>query len=127
MDLSVSKHTAYRKRCETQPFYMYNIHKRSGCRTKGIRYELNGDYLEKIWTGTCPVFGTPLDVPMKHARGKGSHNTAHLDRIDPDKGYVVGNVAWISGRANRIKYNATLEELKLLVNWVEGVTTSRKA
>lgn len=127
MTKSETKSAAYRKRCDEKPFHMYNITKRGGCRTKGLIYNLDAAYLESIWTGTCPVFGIPLDIPMKQARGKGSHNTAHLDRVNPKLGYVKGNVAWISGRANRIKYDATLEELKQLVNWMESVTTSRKA
>lgn len=32
-------------------------------------------------------------------------------------------MTWISGRANRIKYDATLDELKQIVAWVERVTT----
>lgn len=63
---------------------------------------------------------------MKDAKGRGSLNTAHLDRFDPKKGYIKGNVAWVSGRANRIKYDATLEELKSLVSWMEGATTISK-
>ena len=34
-----------------------------------------------------------------------------LDRIIPEKGYVKGNVAWISGKANRIKSDYTKQEL----------------
>lgn len=37
-----------------------------------------------------------------------------LDRIVPDKGYVRENVWVISGRANRIKNDATIEELELI-------------
>ena len=117
-------HENYRRRCQETPFRMYNIHKRSGCKVKGIHYELDGEYLESLWTGLCPVFGIELNVPMKDARGKGSNHTAHLDRIDPKQGYIKGNVAWISGRANRIKYDASIEELKQLVSWMESVTTN---
>jgi hypothetical protein len=37
-----------------------------------------------------------------------------IDKIDPKKGYVKGNVWIISFRANRIKYDASLEELALI-------------
>lgn len=36
------------------------------------------------------------------------------------------NVAWISGRANRIKYDASIEELRQIVDWMERVTTIPK-
>lgn len=127
MENADKKRAAYRRRCEESPFEVYCVVKRSWCKKRGVQFDLTPEYLEGIWTGTCPVFGTPLNVPLKEARGRGSNSTAHLDRFDPDKGYVEGNVCWISGRANRIKYDATLCELKQLVSWMERVTTSRKA
>lgn len=123
MNRQQSKHSAYRKRCEEAPFRMYAITKRSWCRKREVAFEVSGEYLESIWTGTCPVFGTKLNIPMKDARGRGSDHTAHLDRLEPSLGYVKGNVAWLSGRANRIKYDATLGELKQLVEWMERATT----
>lgn len=65
---------------------------------------------------TCPVFGTPLvwsDTP--------TGDTPTLDRIIPMLGYVPGNIAVLSFRANRIKNNATLAELKQLVAWLESL------
>ena len=35
-------------------------------------------------------------------------------------------MAWISGRANRIKYDASIEELRQIVDWMERVTTIPK-
>jgi hypothetical protein len=41
-----------------------------------------------------------------------------LDRIDPNKGYIEGNVCFICHRANTIKNNLTLQEMELLLkNW----------
>lgn len=90
---------------------------------KNIPYDLDASYLEEIWAGECPIFHISLS---RNHKGRGSSNSAHLDRIDPNKGYVKGNVAWISGRANRIKYNASIEELKQIVDWMERVTTIPK-
>jgi hypothetical protein len=39
-----------------------------------------------------------------------------VDRIDPNRGYIADNIWVISWKANRMKSNATLEELKLLGN-----------
>ena len=62
----------------------------------------------------CPVLGIRLK------RGKRGNNTApSLDRKKPHLGYVRGNVAVISRRANVLKNNATLNELKALVNYLE--------
>lgn len=62
----------------------------------------------------CPLLGIPL------IRGIGSMtmNSPELDRIIPSLGYVKGNVWVISRRANTIKSDATIEEIRLLVaNW----------
>lgn len=62
----------------------------------------------------CPVLG----VTLVHGgrKGKGvQDNSPSIDRIDAAKGYTPDNIWIISQRANRIKNNATLEELQLLV------------
>ena len=33
---------------------------------------------------------------------------------------------WISGRANRIKYNATIDELERILTYMKGATTIPK-
>lgn len=48
----------------------------------------------------CPVLDTPLRY-VKGAKGGGAPNSYSLDRIDNTRGYVRGNVAVISNRANR--------------------------
>lgn len=58
----------------------------------------------------CPVLGIKLEP------GNSSHQdcSPSVDRIDSTKGYTKDNVWIISARANRIKNNATVEEIKLL-------------
>ena len=52
----------------------------------------------------CPVLGIELDY---EADGRTENNGIHLDRIDPKKGYVKGNVRAISRLANVIKQDVT--------------------
>lgn len=104
-------------------FNQYCITKKSECNSKGLSFDLTGDYLESIWTDECPIFKHPI---YKAIEGRGSHMSAHLDRIKPELGYIKGNVAWISGRANRIKYDATSAELRQIADWMEGATTISK-
>jgi len=58
-----------------------------------------------------------LGIPLKIGNGKRTDGSATLDRVLPDLGYVPGNVIVISFRANRIKNDATLDELRLLVEF----------
>lgn len=107
-----------RERYVANPFKSLHRTKKSECKKKGIAYDLTEDYLKSIWTGFCPVTGGKLSIANRVGE---HHKSAWLDRIDPDGGYVQGNVAFISGRMNRIKYNATIEELELLLNWMKKV------
>jgi hypothetical protein len=58
----------------------------------------------------CPVLG----IPLIRQKGKRNNNTPSLDRIIPEKGYVKDNVRIISWRANRLKCDASFEELEKL-------------
>ncbi len=63
----------------------------------------------------CPVLGIELDPLAKNK----ADNLPTFDRIDNAKGYVKGNVWVISWRANRLKWNSTLDELRSLVRALE--------
>lgn len=65
----------------------------------------------------CPVLGIKLE--FGHGKGRGVFNSPSLDRLDNTKGYTPGNVYVISWRANMLKKDATLAELKQLVAYVE--------
>jgi hypothetical protein len=54
----------------------------------------------------CPLLGTLLDT---YSESVDVHPS--IDRINPALGYVPGNVWIISHRANRIKSDASFEEL----------------
>ena len=75
---------------------------------------------------TCPVFPW-IKLVCGTGLGKGvrNPNTASLDRIDPDKGYVPGNIRIISFRANMLKNNASLKELRALVKDMNKIARSR--
>ena len=62
----------------------------------------------------CPVLGLAL-----RGFGEGrAENAPEFDRLVPALGYVRGNVAIISRRANRIKNDGTLEEHERIVEWM---------
>jgi hypothetical protein len=64
---------------------------------------------------TCPLLNTKL------IEGDREY-TPSLDRIDSKKGYTPDNVWVISHRANQIKNDATLEELKLIIENLSKIT-----
>jgi len=80
------------------------------------RTELSVEYYKTLIVDTCPLLNVKLTY--SNFEGRTPDNYATLDKIDPNRGYVEGNVQIVSFRANTLKSNATLEELKMIVkNW----------
>jgi len=70
-------------------------------------------YLKSIAPKTCPVFGKRLTTGNKF-----SHDwSPSVDKIIPSKGYVRGNIQIISYLANKMKQDATPEQLKRFARW----------
>jgi len=67
----------------------------------------------------CPVFGTPMSYQPDPTRRQ-HDGSPTLDRIDPGRGYVKGNVCVISWRANRIKSDATLAEIEAIARYMKA-------
>jgi hypothetical protein len=67
----------------------------------------------------CPVLNIKLSWGERN--GKVTNNSPSLDKFDPKKGYIKGNIHWISFKANTIKSNATLEEIEAVANWMKQI------
>ena len=81
-------------------------------RIRGLEFNIDVSDIE------LPEYCPLLEIPM-HVNSRSPESTLDdsysLDRIDPTKGYIKGNVWVVSKRANVIKNDATLEELELIV------------
>lgn len=64
----------------------------------------------------CPVLGIKLILD----KNEGNDFNPSVDRIDNTKGYIKNNVRVISGRANRIKSDASADELIKILNYMES-------
>lgn len=68
----------------------------------------------------CPVLGIPLSlVACRTGNFQPPDNSPSVDRIDNTKGYIPGNVAVISWRANKLKNDASLAEVSAIVRYME--------
>lgn len=79
----------------------------------GLEYTISAEYLKSIWPDKCPI----LNIPFKSTGDRSS--SPSIDRLDNTKGYIPGNVNVISYRANAMKNNATIDELRSLITWME--------
>jgi hypothetical protein len=82
---------------------------------KNLEHTLTLEQLIDLYPvdGKCPIF----DIDLQWGFPKDS--SPSLDRIDSAKGYTYENCQIISNKANRLKSDATPEELELLVNYLK--------
>ena len=100
---------------EPHRFIYYSAKHRA--KKSGIPFDITHDDVINIYPidGKCPILGLELQPNL----GKTQDNSPSLDRLVPEKGYIKNNIIVISHRANRIKNNATLEELEKLVAFLK--------
>jgi hypothetical protein len=65
---------------------------------------------------TCPILGIRLRWTDRQG---GCPESPSLDRLVPEDGYIPGNVHVISLRANRMKWDATVDDVRKLLEWME--------
>lgn len=93
---------------------LYSIAK-SRAKKRGIEFNITK---EDIFIPThCPILGIELQMNQGSGAG-GKKNSYSLDRIDPTKGYIKGNIQVISNLANTMKSYANPEELIAFAEWV---------
>jgi hypothetical protein len=86
---------------------------RTKTRSKEKNIEFNLELHDIVLPEKCPVFKKDFVY--------GDTNwTYSIDRIDNSKGYIKGNIQIISNRANRLKGDFSIEELKLIVEFLEN-------
>ena len=108
-----SKLSIIEKSYDLNRLKQFFILKEKNSKKRGHQFEINFDYFLSILPedGLCPIFSSKFVFSSKSI-----DEQLTIDRIDSTKGYIIGNVAAISRRANILKNNATLEELSFMVN-----------
>lgn len=89
--------------------YRLWVHSRRSAKSRGLEHTISKEDI--IVPALCPVLKCPMYMNTPYA--------PTVDRIDSSKGYVPGNIQVMSWKANTMKNNATVEELKLFADWVE--------
>ncbi len=84
---------------------------KSRAKMKGLPFTLTENDI------TIPTHCPVLSIPLFKTPHKRTDNTPTLERINPELGYVKGNVLVISWRANKIRNVATVEELQKIAQF----------
>ena len=85
-----------------------------------ISHNINTKYLITIANKICPILNIKLDYLSKEK----NKNSPSLDRIDPENGYIFGNVHIISYLANLMKSYANKDELIKFGKWCSNLDKS---
>lgn len=85
-------------------------------RERALELNLEFDLREEdiVIPDICPVLGIPLVI----GRGRATDASPSIDRMDPTKGYTRGNICVISWKANRLKSNATLDDMEKVLTYM---------
>lgn len=89
---------------------------RASAKKRNIPFDLTTSDLDDIGIPiSCPVLG----IPIFFNRGKSCENSISIDRIDCSKGYVKDNIVIVSQRVNKLKSNASLEEMRKIYEFYD--------
>ena len=79
-------------------------------RKRHKEYDVTVEYLKSVWdsqNGQCPYTGVKLILKDFTKKDIDPMFLASVDRIDSDKGYIKGNIQWVSAPINYLKSNLT--------------------
>ena len=79
-------------------------------KASGLPHALTLDWLLSSAPDVCPL----LEVDLRYDNTRSHHDSPAVDRIDSSGGYTPDNCWVVSMLANRIKSNATLEQVELV-------------
>ena len=97
------------------------------CRQRKKDFDLTLEYLKELWesqNGICPFTGFELEARTYDGKGDNPLNikSASLDRIDNSKGYVKGNVRFVSVMFNFARNKFSDEEV---IEFAQAVINNR--
>ena len=104
-------------RCEANPNLLFskaiaNAKKRS--KEKGLVFEIDINYIKELYSkqsGKCYYSKLPLNIVKNQGSGLHDSFKMTLDRLDPEKGYVKGNVVWCAYCINSFKLNMSKDKI----------------
>lgn len=95
-----------------------------GCRSRALKhcvpFRITLDDI--VVPDVCPVFGFPLRPTV----GCSDDCSPTVDRLVPELGYVPGNIAVISHRANSIKSCGTADEHRRIADWMDRMAAKSR-
>jgi hypothetical protein len=96
-------------------------------KTNQLAFELDVEYLKQLYetqNGKCFYTDEKLELPIEEIKNTKNRHTMSVDKLIPELGYTKGNVVLCTVRANFIKGDLSLTEIKeWLPSWYQRITT----
>ncbi len=89
-------------------------------KSRGLPFDLT--YKDIVIPEFCPVLGVKLERGMKSR----TDASPSLDRIIPENGYVRGNIIVVSWRANFLKSDGSVDELRKIADFYERLDVQQR-
>lgn len=109
----------YCKQCDKSRIYYRDRRKillnAAKKRAKEKNLDFNLSLNDIVLPEFCPILGIKLEFNESIVKD----NSYSIDRIDPNKGYIIGNIQIVSFKANTLKNNATIEELEKVISYLK--------
>lgn len=115
-----------RKEDEFSAFREFFTKSRRRATDKSKEFSITLESLKNQWDkqkGICPYTGWDMETCKRHGKRKSTPRRASLDRIDSSKGYIDGNIQFISLMAQYAKNIFTEEDL---IDFCEAVHNKSK-
>ena len=104
---------------------------KANAKMRGMCFNVSIKYLWKLFQkqkGICTLSGRKIALPIfsRRLRGQDNDDLASLDRIDNNKGYVVGNLQWICKRINYMKHTTNEDKFLQYIQDIYNYSCDKK-
>ena len=125
-NISFLKDQGYCQSDEYSSFRPYVIRARARSKRIGKNMNIDIKYLKNVWenqNGICPYTGIKMEISRtsQDADIKKTPIKASLDRINPDMGYIKGNVEFVCYCVNVAKNDFSKEEMINFIDKIKSV------
>ena len=108
------------------PFKYHANKARSRSKLKNYQTDLTTEYLKEVWdkqNGICPYSNIKMELQRTTQDGdiRKTPIKASLDRIDPNIGYIQGNVEFVCYSVNVMKNDFTKQQM---IDFINKIKTS---
>jgi len=110
----------FNKRYRVNPIPQLISGFRNRAKKQNVPFNLTVDDMKDLIKNAadiCPALGVKMKIAKLFAND--SNYSPSFDRIDPKKGYTKNNIVIVSNRANRIKSDATVDEIRKVADFYE--------